>query len=218
MERINRGFHRHHMGRNRFWVGVRGPNFNAHTNQYRQGSKKNKLNNGTLCANVLGMFSQAPAYSWPLYTDRRHRFATTPGSSLLEGWECGAWQTPSSSQTSNCVKLLRWQFFHILFSISSFRIAYTVNQCVSAQKPWIVAAWVWMGGYGLLVGEWVVSGCVLLPLFLGSLSLLSDARQRTNLEWWVGWYRSVGVDWWVSELLGASFYHHHHLPPPTFPC
>ena len=81
-----------------------------------------------------------------------------------------------------------------------------------------MAAWVWMGGYGLLVGEWVVSGCVLLPLFLGSLSLLSDARQRTNLEWWVGWYRSVGVDWWVSELLGASFYHHHHLPPPTFPC
>ena len=54
-----------------------------------------------------------------------------------------------------------------------------------------------MGGYGLL-GESVVTGSVVLPLFSGSLSLLSDARQRTNLAWWAGGYRSVGVDWWVS--------------------
>ena len=64
----------------------------------------------------------------------------------------------------------------------------------------------------MLVGEWVVTGCVVLRSLLGSLSLLSD------LAWWAGWYRSVGVDWWVSGLLGASFYHHHHHPPPTFPC
>ena len=65
-----------------------------------------------------------------------------------------------------------------------------------------------MGRYGLLVGEWVVMVCVVLPLFVGSLSLLRDARQRTNLEWWAGGYRSVSVDWCVSGLLGASLYHH----------
>ena len=71
----------------------------------------------------------------------------------------------------------------------------------------------WLGdGYGLLVGKWIVTGCVVLPLFLGSLSLLSD------LAWWAGGYRSVGIDWWVSGLLGASFHHHQHHPPPTFPC
>ena len=38
----------------------------------------------------------------------------------------------------------------------------------------------WVGVYGLLVGEWVVPGCVVLPSFVGSLSLLSD------LAWWAG--------------------------------
>ena len=33
-------------------------------------------------------------------------------SRILEGWEWGAWQTPSSGQTPNCVKLLRWQLFY----------------------------------------------------------------------------------------------------------
>ena len=28
---------------------------------------------------------------------------------LLKGWEWGAWQTPSSGQTPNCINLLRWQ-------------------------------------------------------------------------------------------------------------
>ena len=97
-----------------------------------------------------------------------------------------------------------------------FRIAFTVKRCVSAQKPCIVGRWVWVCGHGLLVGEWVVTGCVFLPLFLGSLSLLSDARQRTNLEWWAAGYRSVGVHWWVSGLLGAAFYYYHHHPPTTF--
>ena len=62
-----------------------------------------------------------------------------------------------------------------------FRIAFTVKRCVSAQKPWLAATWVSVGGYGLLVGEWVVTGCV-VPLLLGSLSLLRVARQRTNLK------------------------------------
>ena len=65
-----------------------------------------------------------------------------------------------------------------------------------------------MSGYGWLVGKWVVTGCVVSPLFLGPLSQLSDARQRTNLAWGAGGYRSMGADWWVSGLLlGASFYH-----------
>ena len=71
-----------------------------------------------------------------------------------------------------------------------------------------MAEWGWVGRYELSVGEWVVAGSVVLPLLLGSLSLLSD------LAWWAGGYRSVGVDWWVSGLLDASFYNHqHHLPP-----
>ena len=74
-------------------------------------------------------------------------------------------------------------------------IAVTVTRCSSANKPCMVGGWVQVGGC-LLVGEWVVFGCVVLPLFLGSLSLLGDARQRTNLAWWAGGYRSVGVDWW----------------------
>ena len=86
-------------------------------------------------------------------------------SSLLEGWEWGAWQTPSSGQTPNCVKLLRWRFFH------SF--------CVPA----------------LVLG--------LLPL--------SDARQRINLELWLGLYGLVG-EWVVTGCVQR------HPPPPTFPC
>ena len=43
---------------------------------------------------------------------------------LLKGFEWGAWQTPSSGQTPNCVKLLRWGFFHLfcvptLFSLNT---------------------------------------------------------------------------------------------------
>ena len=33
-------------------------------------------------------------------------------SSLLKGWEWGAWQTPSNGQSRTCVKQLRWRFFH----------------------------------------------------------------------------------------------------------
>ena len=128
-------------------------------------------------------------------------------SSLLEGWEWGAWQTPSSGQTPNCVKLLRWKFFFSVCSSISFRIAFTVRRCVSAQKPWIVAGWV------RVVGRWVDCYWVrIFPLFLRSLSLLGD------LAWWAGGYRSMGVGCWVSGLLGASSYHHQQHPPPTFPC
>ena len=52
------------------------------------------------------------------------------------------------------------------FSIT-VRIAFTVKRCVSAQKPRIVAGWVWVGGYGLLVGEWVVIGCVAVTVHGG---------------------------------------------------
>ena len=69
----------------------------------------------------------------------------------------------------------------------------------------------WLGGHGL-VGEWFV-GCVgwcvgwLAPPLrptTTNISLLSDAHNRTNLAWWAGGYMSVGVDWWVCGLLGAS--------------
>ena len=46
-------------------------------------------------------------------------------------------------------------------------------------------------------------------LGLGSLSLLSDAVQRRDLESWLGRYGLVGTACWsVSRLLlGASFHH-----------
>ena len=56
---------------------------------------------------------------------------------------------------------------------------------MSAQKPLIVARWVRVGGYGLLVGEWVVTGCVVLS-FSGSLSLLND------IAWLAGEYNFGG--------------------------
>ena len=66
------GLHSRPRGRNRFHVGgVRGTNPSAHTREVR----KIKLNNGTLWANLLGIFSQAPAHSWPLDTERLRRFA-----------------------------------------------------------------------------------------------------------------------------------------------
>ena len=83
---------------------------------------------------------------------------------MLEVWEWGAWQTPWSGQTPNCVKLLCWWLFHFF---------------------WVPA------------------------LVLRSLSLLSDARQRRNLESWLGGFGLVGervVTVWVQQ---------HHLP--TFP-
>ena len=51
-----------------------------------------------------------------------------------------------------------------------------------------------MDGHGLLVGEWVVTGCVVLPLYLGSLSLLSHARQQTLHGGRVGTGRWVLID------------------------
>ena len=45
---------------------------------------------------------------------------------------------------------------------------------------------------------------------IGSLSLLSDARQRRNLESWLGGNGLVG-EWVVSGCV-------QHHPPTTFPC
>ena len=70
-------------------------------------------------------------------------------------------------------------------------------------------------------GCWWVSGLLLGALFCCFTIILRIAvtvkrwRQRTNLAWLAGGYRSVGFDWWVSGLVGASFYHHQHHPPPT---
>ena len=78
MEGIIRGLHRRHNGRNPFRVGgVRRPNFNAHTYTriHTRGERTILISNDTLWANGLGIFSQAPAHSWPLDTERLRRFA-----------------------------------------------------------------------------------------------------------------------------------------------
>ena len=52
---------------------------------------------------------------------------------------------------------------------------------VSAEtlnRGWVV----WVGVYGLLVGEWVVNGCVVLPLFLGSL-VIAMCVSAKNMEY-----------------------------------
>ena len=55
------------------------------------------------------------------------------------------------------------------------------------------------------VGSSVIFLCS--ALVLGSLSLLNDACDRRNLEWWLGVYGWVDTGcWWVSGLsLGALF-------------
>ena len=50
-------------------------------------------------------------------------------SSLLEVWEWGAWQTPWSGQTPNCV---RWRFFHLSCVPS---LVSTPNKCVKQHHP-----------------------------------------------------------------------------------
>ena len=110
MAGILRGLHRRHHGRNRFRVGgVRGPNLNAHTriHGYTGEVRIIKLNKPTLWANVLGIFSQALARRRPLDNGEKSSLRSDVCFSLLEGWEWGAWQMPSSGQTPDCVKLLR---------------------------------------------------------------------------------------------------------------
>ena len=46
---------------------------------------------------------------------------------VLEGWEWGAWQMPSSGLTPNCVKLLRWQ--SLIFLCSSISLRITICHC-----------------------------------------------------------------------------------------
>ena len=79
------------------------------------------------------------------------RFAPNYSSSL-DGWKLGALSTPSSGQIPNCVKLLRWRFFHlfwvqafVLRSLSLLRDAFQRRNLESL-----------LGVYGLVV-EWVVS-------------------------------------------------------------
>ena len=106
----------------------------------------------------------------------RCRFAPT---STPHYWKGGNEERDRRLQVVNLITALSY----CVGSSFCFRIAFTVKRCVSAQKPWIVAGWVWVGRYGLLVGEWVVTRWVVLPLFLRSPSPLIGARQRTNLVW-----------------------------------
>ena len=76
MEGIIRGLHRRHKGRNRFRVGgVRGTNLSARTDGRAGGQTARGrimlLNKATPWANVLGIFSHAPARRRPLDTERR---------------------------------------------------------------------------------------------------------------------------------------------------
>ena len=158
--------------------------------------KKIKSINGILRANVVGTFSQAPTHSLPLDTERLRRFAPNYFSHYLKG------ENEDSGRRLQVVKLLTalsycvGSSFTFLCSSISFRIAFTPKRWASAQKPAIVAVWVWVSGRGLLVGEWVVVGWVVLPLFSGSPSVMSGARHRTNLAWW-----RVGAGRWV--LIGG---------------
>ena len=61
---------------------------------------------------------------------------------LLEGWEWGAWQTPSSGQTPNCVKLLRWQF--LFFLCSSIVLGSLLLLSDAGQRRNLES---WLGGY-----------------------------------------------------------------------
>ena len=88
--------------------------------------------------------------------------------------------------TPNCIKLLLNTallalLLLLLCSSIGLRIVFTVKRCASAQKPWIVAGWVWVSG-------WV--GCYWAHTTTPpttNISLLSHARQRNNVVLrWVG--------------------------------
>ena len=49
-----------------------------------------------------------------------------------------------------------------------------------------------LGEYGLVMGEWVVTGCVVIPLFLGSLSRLDDTREVNKRCMVSGWVQVGG--------------------------
>ena len=77
------------------------------------------------------------------------------------------------------------------------------------HRGWVGTSW-WVR-FGELVGCYLVRRLVrglVGPLRARppttKISLLNDTRQRTNRAWWAGGYRSVGADWQVSGLLGAS--------------
>ena len=83
MEVQIRGLHRRPRGRNRWsFAGVRETNLNAQTQQYTREEIIILLHKSTLWANVLGIFSQAPAHRRPLDTERLRRFEPNSGSSL----------------------------------------------------------------------------------------------------------------------------------------
>ena len=68
-------------------------------------------------------------------------------------------QTPSGGQTPNCVKLLRWRFFHS-FCVSALLVLGLLSLSSGAPQLINLELWLVCVAYGLLVGEWVVTGCV----------------------------------------------------------
>ena len=55
-----------------------------------------------------------------------------------------------------------------------------------------MAAWVWVGGYGLLVGEWVVTGCVALPFIILRIVVTAKRCASANEPCMVGGWVQVG--------------------------
>ena len=145
---------------------------------------------------------------------------------LLEGWEWGGWQTPSTGQTPNCVKQRTTLavLSSVLCSSISVKIAFTVKRRLSPKKPWIVAGCVWVGGW---VGCcWARTSPINISLLATALAVFSlflcssiSPRiavnvnrcvwaKRRNLELWMGGNGLVG-EW---DVCGCVQHH-----PPTFP-
>ena len=91
IEGIIRGLQRPHKGRNRFRVdGVRGPNLNAHTHTRTRDVIIMISNKVTLWANVLAIFSRAPAHRRPFDNRETSSLRSDVCSSLKEVFICTA--------------------------------------------------------------------------------------------------------------------------------
>ena len=94
----------------------------------------------------------------------------------LEGWEWGAWETPWSGQTPNCVKLLRWRFFH-LFCVPALLVLGSRFHCwaMRVSEETLNCCWMCMGWWvsGLLLGAYITHQQHFLVSYTALLAVLS---------------------------------------------
>ena len=122
-------------------------NTHTYTNTYTQGRKEHFY--AHVVGKRSGKFRTAPAHRRPLDDGETSSHRSDVWSSLPEGWEWGAWQMPSSGQTSNCVKLLRWRFFHC-FCFPTIDLRSLSPLCDAWQRRILECWWV----SGLLVSAY----------------------------------------------------------------